>query len=789
MDMKEYIKRLHLSTTEQELANQFLEQAESNRLVVGLFGSFSVGKSHLINQLLERDGLLPTHTNETTAIVTHIVYGFEEGVDIFFKDGRVNHLPLEGLEQFIVGGKVDEVEKILVTLSQPAWLKKVEIIDTPGRNTKYKAHIEATKQAIIQADAAIYVLPWQGLTLEDIVYLKELIIYQPNLFFVLNKVDRIEEQQGQTIEDVRMEVERELEKELGIGVQVYALSAKTGFNLEQFTEELIPQLTEDIQRVKKQRLHTALHAFLGKIEKRITNDLNIVKAAEHGDQQAFDDDIRKIEVEQTKVQGYVQKQLTLTKKSLNSIKTDTSRNLHHTMRQLKNQLVHKLTEDRNVAELNKVIENELLSARNIIYKDVKQRLNSIEKEQTFTLSELAPLHASVQIQEPNLSDLQANYMERLQQINTEYESKKQRLDSYLNGDTHRVSEEEINVLHKEMEILEDELLQEYIPKYIMDENYDPDKATKVLKTIGFVGDIAVSVALAAVTAGASAGAQVAGKAGAKAGTKAATKAATKTGTKVVSKKMLKDSTKIAIKASVRAGLETVDKKIALKANQTGTDEKSTEEKKNSASLPVTTLKLIDQVTSPVETIATNIGRAIDKSRQPDQKIDALHRQQFFLKKTELEKRFDAKKQELHKLKDAQQNNQTIVANIELKLQDIDKQKHDQLTQLEKAVQQDKEQMQAKHFKESIENQLTEILAEERTNYLNWIEHEFDQIYTVIESTLPKYYEKELEEWKTQISAVKEQFAGKSNALEERKAILQADLVLCTQMKESLGHDS
>ena len=41
------------------------------------------------------------------------------------------------------------IEKINVSLLEPEWLRHVEFIDTPGRNTKFTAHVEASKKQLL----------------------------------------------------------------------------------------------------------------------------------------------------------------------------------------------------------------------------------------------------------------------------------------------------------------------------------------------------------------------------------------------------------------------------------------------------------------------------------------------------------------------------------------------------------------------------------------------------------------------------------------------------------------
>ena len=137
-------------------------------------------------------------------------------------------------------------------------------------------------------------MPWQGLTAEDIIYLKDLMIYQPNLYFILNKVDRIDEEQGQTIEEVRKQVEEDLAEQLGKEYPVYAISAKTGFNFSEFKEELIPQITSNIKGLKQSRFIHAIGELIEKHILSIQNEIQVLKLASLQDNQAFEDQNEKL---------------------------------------------------------------------------------------------------------------------------------------------------------------------------------------------------------------------------------------------------------------------------------------------------------------------------------------------------------------------------------------------------------------------------------------------------------------------------------------------------------------
>ncbi len=768
-ELKSGIEQLKLSSENRETFNQLISQSELDHAVVGVFGSFSVGKSELLNKIIGRDSFLPTHTNETTAIVTSIHFGDEEKIELIYMDGSVKNVSMESFHELVAGGNVSGIEKINVSLSEPEWLRHVEFIDTPGRNTKFTAHVEASKKAIIDADAAIYVLPWQGLTAEDIIYLKDLMIYQPNLYFILNKVDRIDEEQGQTIEEVRKQVEENLAEQLGKRYPVDAISAKTGFNFSKFKEELIPQITSNIKELKQSRFTHAIGELIEKHILSIQNEIQALKLASLQDKQAVQDQKRKIEMEQTRLDDHVKKELSLLKEALKHLQVDADSFIEATLSEVIQKIktrVHEMYEKRNNGEeLQQIIENYLLTARNKIYQRFEEKLNSILKDKNhYKLSELEGSGLSIQFQEPSFEELQKKYEERLQEITTRYDNKGQRLNDILSGTNEDVSPAEIEKLRLEISELEEKVQEEYVPQYIVDQNFDPDKAKKIMKSIGVASDVAISIALAVVTTGVSAGAQVAGKAAGKEATSQLAKQVGKEATNQLTKKVAKEAGKKVVEQTVKTAGKEMFKKAGLES-----------------------LKIIGKLASPFETAATTIGTAIDENRKADKALDINHKQKFFMKQQHIESQFQRKKDELNQLKEQQKSNATSVRKVEMKIERIEQEKNEEIQRVEKAMRNNQVQFNKQKFKESMHEQLSMLGTNEQEKYKSWIKLETGRVYLMLEKMLPSYYEEEMSRGIAQLVSVEESAQLNIENINEHFDLLHNELNICNDIKREIYH--
>ncbi|NWC61094.1 dynamin family protein [Pseudomonas veronii] len=144
------------------LAAQVLHPDTPLRLV--LLGSFSVGKSSMLNMLLQ-ERLLQTAMEETTTLPTFIEYAAQRGMFLIGQDG--SQVPLDEAQFAHVTTHAPEgAACALLELPQP-WLAGVSIIDLPGLGSTSVHHREYTLSQVRQADAVLYLLSPRGPSAAD----------------------------------------------------------------------------------------------------------------------------------------------------------------------------------------------------------------------------------------------------------------------------------------------------------------------------------------------------------------------------------------------------------------------------------------------------------------------------------------------------------------------------------------------------------------------------------------------------------------------------------------------
>ncbi|HMB16947.1 MAG TPA: dynamin family protein [Pelovirga sp.] len=180
---------------------------EEGAFRLAVLGQFKRGKSTFLNALLGAD-LLPTDILPVTAIPTFIHAADSLTAKVFF-DSQTNPVtfePEEGgsfgdfLQAYITeAGNPDNHRQVeRVEIGHPAAILKqgVVLVDTPGIGSTFRHNTEVAYQILPHCDAALFLVsPDPPITEAEITYLREVRELLPRTFFLLNKVDFLDEQE------------------------------------------------------------------------------------------------------------------------------------------------------------------------------------------------------------------------------------------------------------------------------------------------------------------------------------------------------------------------------------------------------------------------------------------------------------------------------------------------------------------------------------------------------------------------------------------------------------------
>lgn len=295
-DSADVISELNMTSASENL-NKLSDKVNNDTFKIQVVGTFSNGKSSVINALLGED-VLPAYALPTTAVINEVKYGEKKEAILYFlnplpekmpetlspkakshmeKHNYENVPPLvidyNEIEDYVVipMGK-DPKEMLLespyekVELFWPLEMLKqgVEIIDSPGLNES-KTRAKVTMEYLSKADAILFVLAADHLCAED-----EMEFVQKNLhdygftdpFFVVNRFDLIKER-----EKDRMRKFADMKLSQYSTNPIYFISA---------FEAIEGKLSNDIQRVE----NSGFQPFVLSLTDFLTKDKGKIKLSQ-----------------------------------------------------------------------------------------------------------------------------------------------------------------------------------------------------------------------------------------------------------------------------------------------------------------------------------------------------------------------------------------------------------------------------------------------------------------------------------------------------------------------------
>lgn len=203
------------------------ERAAADLCAVAFLGEFSRGKSSLINALIERP-LLPVDVRPTTTGVVSICHAERESARLHTKSGA-QALPLDRqvLRQFQspeTGGLgAHEGGWLELGLPLPAPLRRFRLLDTPGVNDLGETSPDLILRLLPHVDLVVYVLDASaGMSRSEQTFIKEreqAAHGAPCVVFV-NKLDRIDAEDPEEIEEVKDEVRSQVQALTGAATPV-----------------------------------------------------------------------------------------------------------------------------------------------------------------------------------------------------------------------------------------------------------------------------------------------------------------------------------------------------------------------------------------------------------------------------------------------------------------------------------------------------------------------------------------------------------------------------------------
>ncbi len=170
------------------------------RLHLAVLGQFNRGKSTFLNAITGLD-VLPTSVLPSTSVPTIIAYGKELSCCVRFLDSKP---PLfvrqsaDAIRDTLTKYVAEEnnpnnqlcVKEVEVTTPSPLLENGTVLLDTPGFGSTHVHNTRTALTVLTECDAAIFLLSADPpLTQTELEFLKQVNLYVPRIFFVVNKID------------------------------------------------------------------------------------------------------------------------------------------------------------------------------------------------------------------------------------------------------------------------------------------------------------------------------------------------------------------------------------------------------------------------------------------------------------------------------------------------------------------------------------------------------------------------------------------------------------------------
>lgn len=234
-----------------ESIRRCIEKIRDGRFRISVFGTFSTGKSTLLNALMQfKEEILTVDELACTAAVTVLQSPPEPSLlnkaQVIFTDPdrKPELVPIENVSDYSAKkrteGRIDdstiedEIKEVRLYVESPLLQNGVEIVDTPGLNSAYEKHTEISMQILKESDATIFMFDFeQAGTRTEFSFMNLLSENLRKAFLTLNQIDKkfdnidAEEQIAGLCEDLRSKLQSQ---NISLGEKkIYPISAKYAF--------------------------------------------------------------------------------------------------------------------------------------------------------------------------------------------------------------------------------------------------------------------------------------------------------------------------------------------------------------------------------------------------------------------------------------------------------------------------------------------------------------------------------------------------------------------------------
>ncbi len=304
-----------LCTRQAGQVRQLVERMQRLEMTLAVIGQFKRGKTSLVNRILE-DDVLPVGIVPITAAVTRIRY--QEGrtsrsARVWFQNGLCEEVDAGDLHKYISEQENRDNERGVAEVelcTDSEFLKDgLVLVDTPGVGSVHENNSRSAYDFARESDGVIFMLSVDSpINQIEIDFLKNTRRFAGKFYFVVNKIDIIDEEELQEYLDYCnalicsiMEIEPGSE-EAG-AIRLIPVSAKRDRGIDQLKEMIRQDLVHSSRTIMEDSASHKLQEILKDTRRQISDYREVLKMAPNVFHRRFQDMHEELQKWEKKCEG------------------------------------------------------------------------------------------------------------------------------------------------------------------------------------------------------------------------------------------------------------------------------------------------------------------------------------------------------------------------------------------------------------------------------------------------------------------------------------------------------
>ncbi|MGH4139465.1 dynamin family protein [Clostridium sp.] len=266
MNCLEVYKRYELPT---DSINLIMEEIENFKVTTPVIGSFSTGKSSMLNAILD-DNILATQITPETSVPTEIYYG--DNNVFLLNHGEEEKIGIDQFKNRVLDASTTKLVKLEYKHDFLREIRDVKIVDMPGFDSGLELHNKAIDAYLPSSLAYIITFSADEPVIKASItnFLSELKLHEVPVYIVITKCDKVNPEE---LEKCKEFMETNIPKLLGISdVRIACVRSKKNKDVSQ-VKEILLEIQEKSQQIFKRSFSIKLKNSVSLIEKYILSRL------------------------------------------------------------------------------------------------------------------------------------------------------------------------------------------------------------------------------------------------------------------------------------------------------------------------------------------------------------------------------------------------------------------------------------------------------------------------------------------------------------------------------------